>query len=113
MKEFPPWIKVVHKPSFDKVLRTRTESYLRRSITEHIISHPEHLYFSLEKFNDSQALDNLNLVKELVKNLIPELQQLGWNCKLSYGGTGLFIYSTPNPPPNCVPDEDVLEDPQL
>ena len=36
----------------------------------------------------------------MISELIPELLNLGWNCKLGYGDTGLFIYSTINPPSN-------------
>ena len=35
---------------------------------------------------------------EIVKS---ELVKLGWKCKTSFGGTGLFIYSTEEPPPSC------------
>ena len=39
--------------------------------------------------------------------IIKELEELGWKCKLSYGQTALFIYSTENPPPSCWDDSFV------
>jgi len=35
-----------------------------------------------------------SIVADLVDNL-------GWKCKLSFSDTGLFVYSTENPPPSC------------
>jgi hypothetical protein len=46
----------------------------------------------------------MNLVKELVNEVILELQQKGWKCQLSFGGTGLFVYANEKPK-NCWEDE--------
>ena len=43
-------------------------------------------------------------MENMTSKIIEELQELGWKCKTSFGGTGLFIYSTENPPPNCYDD---------
>ena len=37
----------------------------------------------------------------MINTTVKELKELGWNCKLSFGGTGLFIYSTENQPRGC------------
>ena len=50
----------------------------------------------------------MNLTKQLVKEVIPELEKNGWKCKTSFGGTGLFIYSSENPPPNCFEDSEFI-----
>ena len=39
--------------------------------------------------------------KKIVEKICSELHELGWKTKLSYGDTGLFIYTTENPPHNC------------
>jgi hypothetical protein len=103
MKEFPEILSPKRKDAFQKLNKDRLRCYLRRDIYEHIISHEENEYFSLDEFN--KRINNIELTKELVKDIIPELEKLGWNCKTSYGGTGLFIYSTPKPPSNCFEDE--------
>jgi hypothetical protein len=44
------------------------------------------------------------MIEKLSKTIITELVNIGWNCKLSFGNTGLFIYSTDKPPPSCWDD---------
>jgi hypothetical protein len=104
MKSFPSKLKVENKASFKDLNYERNKCYLRRDIYEHIISHEEKEYYSLDDFN--QKIKNMSIVQKMVEELIPELESLGWKCKLSFGGTGLFIYSTDLPPSNCW--EDVL-----
>lgn len=102
MKEFPVSLQVENKNNFNNLNKDRLKCYLRRDLYEHIISHDEQDYFSLDDFN--KRVNNMFLTKELVKEIIPELEKLGWNCKTSFGGTGLFIYSTEEPPKNCFED---------
>jgi len=90
---------VTNKKNFPSLYYNRTKCYLRRELYEHVIRHNENNYFSLDDFN--KTVDNIELVKEMIDELIIELEELGWKCKLSYGGTGLFIYSTENPPSTC------------
>jgi hypothetical protein len=106
MKEFPVNLTPKNKNNFSKLNHHRLKCYLRRDIYEHIISHEEKDYFSLDDFN--RRVNNMNLTKQLVKELIPELQDLGWKCKTSFGCTGLFIYSSDNPPTNCFEDTEEL-----
>jgi hypothetical protein len=102
MKEFPDILKPKNKENFAKLNQDRLKCYLRRDLYEHIISHEDKDYFSLDEFN--KRANDMNLTKQLVREIIPELEQLGWKCKTSFGGTGLFIYNTENPPPNCFED---------
>jgi hypothetical protein len=46
-----------------------------------------------------KGLKNKEINKSLYKAM--ELTQLGWKCKLSYGDTALFIYTSENPPAGC------------
>jgi hypothetical protein len=50
-------------------------------------------YYDLDLFNKTHVKD-INNVMKMVKIVIQELTNLGWKCKLVYGDTGLFIYST-------------------
>ena len=106
MKEFPDILKTKNIVNFSKLNHDRLKCYLRRDLYEHIISHEEKDYFSLDEFN--KRANNMNLTKQLVKEIIPELEQIGWKCKTSFGGTGLFIYSGENPPPNCFEDSEFI-----
>jgi hypothetical protein len=73
---------------------------LRKKIYEHILEENENNFFDLQKF-DKKHLKNLELTLVIVKDIITELEDAGWKCKLSYGNTALFIYSTEKPPPSC------------
>jgi hypothetical protein len=106
MKEFPDSLKPKNIANFSKLNHDRLKCYLRRDLYEHIISHEEKDYFSLDEFN--KRVNNMNLTKQLVKEVIPELEKNGWKCKTSFGGTGLFIYSSENPPPNCFEDSEFI-----
>ena len=103
MKRFPEKLNVSNRDNFQQLNYERVKCYLRRDIYEHIISKEEKDYFLLDKF-DKKWMDDIEITRKMVQEVIPELENLGWTCKLSYGGTGLFIYSN-EPPPNCYPDD--------
>ena len=102
MKEFPELLIVKNKKNLQKINNNRILCYLRRDVYEHVISSDENEYFDLDMF---KAKYKKVEIKPIVKTIISELENLGWNCKLSFGGTGLFIYSTQKPPPSCWEDE--------
>lgn len=104
MKDFPLFLKPKNKQDFSKLNKDRLTCYLRRDLYEHIISNEEKDYFSLDEFN--KRVNDMTLTKEIVKEIIPELEELGWKCKTSFGCTGLFIYSTENPPINYFEDSE-------
>jgi hypothetical protein len=99
MKKLPSKLNVTNKDNFAKINYNRILCYLRRDLYEHIISHKENEYFSLDEFNT--RVKDMELTQRMVRELIPELEALGWKCSFSYGDTGLFIYSTESPPENC------------
>ncbi len=103
MKEFPSNLSVNFKDKFPEYNRNRMKCYLRRDLYEHVISHKESEYFSIDSFNE--RVGNLEESKEMLQEIILELKVLGWNCKTSFGGTGIFIYSSENPPDNCYEDD--------
>lgn len=99
MKVFPNNLHVKNKDLFENIFYVRLTCYLRRDIYEHILKEPENNYFSLDKFNEKYVND-MNITRKLVKEIIKELEKLKWKCELAYGDTGLFIYSSENPPTN-------------
>ena len=103
MKEFTNIINVNNKKNFPDVLFNRVICYLRRDIYEHIISQEENNYFDLDVFRIKHKLDKQKILK-MVETLVKELTDLNWKCKLSFGSTALFIYSTQKPPPSCWDD---------
>ena len=102
MKEFKNSLHVKNKKNFEQEYFNAVMSYLRKDIHEHIIKSDENEYFELDKFVKKYYKINIeNIIKVVSDLIIPELTHLGWNCKKSYGGTALFIYSTEKPPPSC------------
>ena len=104
MKEFPKKISVDNKSNFPDFLFNRNLAYLRREITENVLKGNEENYFDLEQFKTSFNL-TIETITSMVETVRIELGDLGWNTKLSFGKTALFIYSTEEPPSNCYEDE--------
>lgn len=104
MKEFPSRLNVNNKNNFSTYYYERQLCYLRRNIYEHMISKDENSYFELDKFSRNYLDNNTDLITRMTDVVISELEKLGWKCKTSFGGTGLFIYSTEKPPPSCFED---------
>ncbi len=102
MQTFPYNLTPQYKKSFKLLNVDRLKCLLRQDLYNHIISKEEKDYFSLDEFYN--LIGSMQEGKEIVKEIIKELVNMGWKCKTSFGGTGLFIYSTENPPPNCFDD---------
>jgi hypothetical protein len=105
MKEFPEILNVNNKDKFEDIYNNRMTSYLRQKIYEHVIKNDQNNYFDLDNFRGSYKIKNIEDIKKMTNTIIEELCLLGWKCKLSYGGTALFIYSSDKPPSSCWDDE--------
>lgn len=107
MKEFPSNLNVKNKDNFPVILYNRVSFYLRKEVYEHLIKikcpENENSYFDIEKFN-KKFLNDMDITQKIVSTITSELINLGWKCKLSFGGTALFIFSTEKPPPSCWDD---------
>lgn len=103
MKDFPTNIGVKNKENFSELYYKKAIYTLRNELYEHIISKEENSYFEIDKFQ-KKYYNVPDKISEMITEVIHELNLLGWNCKLSYGGTALFIYSTEKPPPSCWDD---------
>lgn len=106
MKELPIILHVKNKDRFSEIYYNRVLCYLRKAVHEHVISKEENSCFDMEQFgrlyfNDKNRVE---LTKKLSVAIQEELEELGWKCKLSFGDTALFIYSTEKPPPSCWDD---------
>jgi len=104
MKDFPDILNIKNKDEFPIIYYNRVLCYLRKAIYEHVISHDENSYFDLEKFSRLHFEKTDEFISKLGDDVKPALEKLGWKCKLSFGGTALFIYSTEKPPPSCWDD---------
>jgi hypothetical protein len=99
MLDFPDKLNVNNKCYFMEYYFNRIVSYLRRDIYEHILCNSEMEYYDLETFFKKYKIDKKK-TSEMSTKIIGELELLGWTCKLSFGGTGLFIYSDKDNPPS-------------
>ena len=107
MKEFPDRIHVNNKENFDNLCYERFLCYLRRDVFEHLIKrkNDENNYFELDVwFRNQLKKPDASFVEKMSKKIIEELEAKGWKCKTAFGGTGLFVYSTEDPPPSCYED---------
>ena len=105
MNKFPTEINKNNKNNFREYNSNRIIKLLRNDIYTHMLSRKEETdYFDIDKFrkiylyNDEDDSNNFN---KILKQVIEELNKLGWKTELSYADTGLFIYSTDEKPPNC------------
>lgn len=98
MKNFPEKFNPNNQCKFNEYLYERNLCYLRKDIYEHILKKRDvNDYFSISQF-DLTYNNNKDITYNMINSIIKELKDLGWECKLFYGNTGLFIYSETNKP---------------
>jgi hypothetical protein len=103
MFEFPQKCSPKNKEFFKDFQYQRNLCYLRRDVYEHILKNNEDDYFDVSGFNEKYVKD-LETVVKMMETIELELKNLGWNTKLCYGNTGLYIYSTVELPVSCGED---------
>lgn len=104
MERLPDYLHVKNKELFKDINEARLRKELNADIEVFLLTREtENDYYDLDKFGlknfaRSEYLERMQL---LLKEIILELESLGWKCKYSYNDTGLFVYSTEKPPPSC------------
>jgi len=102
MKSFPQEINVKNLHNFTKINNDRINNIIRNEIYETLIKRKsENEYIDLDKMSKDHCYNNINMVSKIITDISEELHELGWKTKLSFGDTGLFIYSTEDPPTSC------------
>ena len=102
MISFTDDIHVRNISNFQNLNIKRIESLLRQEIYDILLTRKdENVYVDLDIFLMKHCNKKSCLLENIVKNIRDELKNLGWNTKLGFGDTGLFIYSTENPPTSC------------
>lgn len=97
MNSFPSEINKDNKQNFNNLFNNMIMSVIREDIYNLLISRKdENEYVDLDKYYSKYGKNSTNINK-----IIDELSELGWKTKLSFGDTGLFIFSTENPPSSC------------
>lgn len=99
MENFPEYLNVLYKDNFEVLKYKRLENIFREDVFIHLINRKtENDYIDLDKY-----LSNFdkNEISKIFYRVRDEIHKLGWKTKLSFGDTGLFIYSTEKPPSSC------------
>jgi hypothetical protein len=109
MKFFPISLRVENKDNFRKLYLEKIRCQLRDQLYTHIISSSESDYFALNEFIG--RIGDKTVLKAMITQIMGELEELGWNCTLTFGDTGLFIYSDVKPS-NCW-NADIIENVEL
>ena len=100
MDKFSLNIKPENKDTFSELRYEKNINILRREIHDFIIEGKEDDFFDIVIF-DKRINKDMKTTKKMCEQVITDLNELGWKTKLSYGDTGLFIYSSENPPTNA------------
>ena len=101
MLKFPDEINVNNKSFFEVYNSNRILTLLRSNIYDMILSRDtENEYFDIDEFCFKTKYKQVDLLI-LLDKVIKELNEFGWKTQLSFGDTGLFIYSTENKPSSC------------
>lgn len=102
MNSFPSYINVNNKSSFKDINYDRVTSLFRQEIYETLLTRKdENEYIDLDTFCRKHCNKKNEMMMKILDKVSSELIILGWKTKLSFGDTGLFIYSTDEPPTSC------------
>ena len=102
MNSFPSHIDANNQTSFQEINYERIVSLFRQQIYELLLTRKDdNEYIDLDGFATKYCNRKIANVMKISEQICTELKRIGWNTKLSFGDTGLFIYSTENPPRSC------------
>jgi len=102
MDILPKVLHVNNKDTFNDLNTTRIRRLLNKDVYLLLVSREtENEYYDLDQFCIKYLNRDMKRMHELMKDVLTNLETLGWKCKYSYNDTGLFIYSSENPPPSC------------
>lgn len=104
MNSIPDYMNVNNKHMFRVMFVEKMTSKLREDIVLHMLKGDENDYFDLDKWCRTHLDNDCEQMEIMTEKVVVELLQLNWKCKLSYGQTALFIYSSDTQPPLCFDD---------
>lgn len=97
MDKFSNFLIPKNIQEFNIYLENYYKQILRDELELMILKQKENDYFDIEIFRKKNDL-SLEIVSKLLSEILEELTSLGWNWKLCYGNTGLYIYDKTPPP---------------
>jgi len=116
MECLPDILNVKNKFIFVNIKYKTIIKILRKSIYDHLLKYEyennendtylcENNCFDIEVFFKENNVEKKEEKDYYFKIIKEELNDLGWNCILTFGESALFIFSTEKQPTNCWKDE--------
>jgi hypothetical protein len=97
METFSLTFHVSNKDKFSDEFFKKYLIKLRKIVADHMLRCNENDFVDLDTFNRKYVKD-MAKTRQMAAIVSDELKQLGWNTLLGFGETGLYIYSTDEPP---------------
>jgi hypothetical protein len=97
MDKFGLDIHVSNKVNFSEIKYNNLLAKLRKHVYNFILNGQERNFFDIDVFN-RKYVNDISLMDEIVNKIVIELNNLGWNTYIGFGGTGLYIYSSEDLP---------------
>ncbi len=103
MERFENNIHVDFKDTFSLLNIERLKCIFRQEMYDYLLMREEENdYYDLDMFCIKYLNRDYDKLKIVTGSVIKEIEDvLGWNIKLSYNDTALFVYSTVDPPSSC------------
>lgn len=102
MNTLPKTLDVKNKDNFSSINYMRLQTMINEEIFNFLVSREsENEYYDLDNFCSRHLNRDIVKMNCVMEDVIHRLIKLGWKCKYSFNDTGLFIYSTENPPSSC------------
>ena len=98
MRKIPAELNANNKETFTELRNLDILEKICEDVCNFLIHRTdENEYIDLDKYYIRYG----KLCFPLVEKIITQLNELNWKTKLSFGDSGLFIYSTEDPPRSC------------
>lgn len=98
MIELSDKINIKNKDKFEEYNYQRLLCCFRKDIYEHMLWNKEDDFFDLEIFCKEKLKGDTEMLEKMRDTMIAELNGKGWTTTLGFAKSGLFIYSSKEPP---------------
>jgi hypothetical protein len=93
MDKFFSDLYVSNKDNFSEIKYNDLMNKLKKHIRNFMLEGNESNFFDIDIFN-RKYVKNVNMMNEMVNKVVQDLNSLGWNTYIGFGGTGLYVYSS-------------------
>lgn len=98
MDSFGDELNVINKDKLKILWRLRLLEKFRKHLYNFMLErNRENDFFDIDSFNRNYVRD-MNVTTDILNQVILELENLGWNTYVGFGGTGLYVYSSDDIP---------------